>query len=573
MVTVLELNDRVRHCKGGYKGTVRYLGPLPSSEEQSGASGAKKQRLHAGVEWDLPRGKHDGTFAQGKIEHRLFECAPLHGSFVRAHKLKKGVSLTQAIRERYAAEADESLRQERYVLARGSAVSHFAHLRQSEHALSGEDAVADLQSNDGCFKVQVEFVGEEETRQMQAQLSRLSFVSIPPESGVSSVCAESLSETCGNLKHVSLRDSLLSDWKHVHALVECGVVEVDVSDSFMRFDTLDAVLKAPTLDKWKKVKSLSLVRVPDACRVVHELWTCGALQGLKELSLSASDVVDDDFVSLFANADLPCLEIFDIAECKNLHLFASLTSTVGQLPKLKWIRADGSGLEDLGNAQLASDTMVSLERLWLKGTQIGDVADIEALAQLQSLTDLRCSATPFFEKLKQEGGLTYARGEVLARLKSVNVLNKSVVTERERSDAERLYLQRCLLHQHPEQCFRFDELCSIHGRPQQQETTSQRSGLLRVATVSFVCLDEHSDAFGTERAVLKKKVPLRMTLHQLQVVLKKLFGTRPSQQYITLKQPGSGSLPQVLNPAQDSERQLTYFGVTNDTEILLQHQD
>lgn len=51
-----------------------------------------------GVEWEEEgRGKHDGSH-KGV---RYFEAKPLHGSFVRRHKLRAGESFSEVLRRRY----------------------------------------------------------------------------------------------------------------------------------------------------------------------------------------------------------------------------------------------------------------------------------------------------------------------------------------------------------------------------------------------------------------------------------------------------------------------------------------
>ncbi|WFD36681.1 hypothetical protein MCUN1_003568 [Malassezia cuniculi] len=75
---------RVRH--GVDRGTVRYVGPLDGDE------------VWFGIEWDTPRGKHDGV-AKGV---RYFSCAPMHGSFVRAStQLITGSTFSDALGEKY----------------------------------------------------------------------------------------------------------------------------------------------------------------------------------------------------------------------------------------------------------------------------------------------------------------------------------------------------------------------------------------------------------------------------------------------------------------------------------------
>ena len=81
----------------GYKGTVRYVGPVAASKNPS--------EIWIGVEWDdKTRGKHDGSCidSQGKF-HRYFECEMGAGSFIKSSKLKPSYSFYDALKDRYVA--------------------------------------------------------------------------------------------------------------------------------------------------------------------------------------------------------------------------------------------------------------------------------------------------------------------------------------------------------------------------------------------------------------------------------------------------------------------------------------
>ena len=82
---MLDCGCRVR--LGTDRGTVRYVGTIDDSDQ-----------VWYCIEWDTPRGRHDGS-VHGT---RFFECAPLHGSFVRAASpLVTGTSFLTALREKY----------------------------------------------------------------------------------------------------------------------------------------------------------------------------------------------------------------------------------------------------------------------------------------------------------------------------------------------------------------------------------------------------------------------------------------------------------------------------------------
>jgi dynactin complex subunit len=79
----------------GFKATVRYIGPVAASKNQS--------EVWLGVEWDdKSRGKHDGSCvdAAGKF-HRYFECEMGAGSFVKPIKIKPSYGFYEGLKDRY----------------------------------------------------------------------------------------------------------------------------------------------------------------------------------------------------------------------------------------------------------------------------------------------------------------------------------------------------------------------------------------------------------------------------------------------------------------------------------------
>ena len=87
----------------GFKGTVRYLGPVAASKNAS--------ESWVGVEWDdKTRGKHDGSCvdSQGTF-HRYFECEMGAGSFVKPSKLKPRYGFFDALKDRYVEMAAEQI--------------------------------------------------------------------------------------------------------------------------------------------------------------------------------------------------------------------------------------------------------------------------------------------------------------------------------------------------------------------------------------------------------------------------------------------------------------------------------
>lgn len=91
--------DEGHFGKGGmisfWLGTVRYVGLLPLENDSM---------VWYGIEWDDDsRGKHNGSVKDKNNQIvQIFQCPEGHGSFVRENKIQKGISIEEAIIERYS---------------------------------------------------------------------------------------------------------------------------------------------------------------------------------------------------------------------------------------------------------------------------------------------------------------------------------------------------------------------------------------------------------------------------------------------------------------------------------------
>lgn len=166
----------------GYRATVRYIGKV--------AAAKNKEEIWLGVEWDnQTRGKHDGSCLDddGKL-HRYFQCAFGAGSFVKLFKVSPGITLVQAVRERYVdlnaptiANTESNLPDAAFVTSKGN-------------------------------QKPIEFVGEHKIRQRQ-QLAVLDRFSVRSDS-VSTI-GEGLRELVGHMTEADLQENLLSDWREI----------------------------------------------------------------------------------------------------------------------------------------------------------------------------------------------------------------------------------------------------------------------------------------------------------------------------------------------------------------------
>lgn len=176
------VGSRVQDLEG-YRGTVRYLGPVAAAKNPSD--------IWLGIEWDdIARGKHDGSCVDSTgTTVRHFQCPAGSGSFVKPNKLNFGKSFEQALHERYVSldAPDES----------------------------PGDIVPDafVLTSSGVHK-NIEFVGEHKIRKRQ-QLNMLQKITMR---SFSVSTAGNFSTFASHLVEIDLQDNLLSSWKEIGCL-------------------------------------------------------------------------------------------------------------------------------------------------------------------------------------------------------------------------------------------------------------------------------------------------------------------------------------------------------------------
>jgi dynactin complex subunit len=178
--THYELYSRVVDGEG-YKGTVLYIGGV--------AAAKNKEEIWLGIKWDkLDRGKHDGSCSdENGVVHRYFSCQAGTGSFVKPSKVSFGISLIEALQQRYVAEdapviADDNILPDAFVMtSKGNQKS-------------------------------IELLGEKKIRRWQ-QIDVVEKVSLREEN-ISSIGSD-LFTIAGHFKEIDLQDNLLYRWSEV----------------------------------------------------------------------------------------------------------------------------------------------------------------------------------------------------------------------------------------------------------------------------------------------------------------------------------------------------------------------
>ena len=168
---------------------------------------------------------------------------------------------------------------------------------------------------------------------------------------------------------------------------------------------------------------------------------------------------------------------------------------------------------------------------------------------------------------------------VIGRLPRLAVFNGSVVSVRERADAEKTYL-RAILREHrislATALDEAEELTVTLNHPrflelklkyqedllplfQSDDSTGPRNLAADLVNIKLL----NMSGFGAAEA--DKKLPGSLTIAKLRVLIKQLYGIDPAEQLLSLRT-SKGGIPVVLD---DDESSLSYFGACDGSEVFI----
>lgn len=463
------------------RGTVLYIGTVDG-----------KNGIWAGVEWDRPgRGKHNGTYHG----HTYFRCRKpgKYGSFLRPDVLDFGVTLMQAIRNKYV-EMETEQTHEMYV-----------------HTVSEK-------------KVHVQLVGENQVKQLQSNTAELQRVYLHGKR-VNSVDQDRLvAESVPNVKELDLSSNLINDWETIDQLANelKHLTLLDLSNNMLPQNC--ACLSA---EHFQNLHVLVLNNCEMEWNTVYEAAQC--MPNLQELHLCENELQDVEF--------LPEID----------HIFGNLRrlnlddNMIDDWSKLDWLKClpNLEALQVSGN-QFSEVRYTSgfkvLKTLMIAGNGITEWKVIDELNMFPELEELRITKN----SISSEDN----RYEVISRISKLKVLNGSCISERERKDSEIKYLRMLLekqtsvsydtlLKDHP----RFEELKAIHKLEHQSNTAAAlRNESLKQSLYQTTIYCECSRSVCDK---VKKKLPGTTTVAKLKMMCERLFKVPQPEQQLQLKDSGS----------------------------------
>ncbi|KAI0076461.1 RNI-like protein [Panus rudis PR-1116 ss-1] len=438
MAAVPEVGKRIIHA--GYIGTIRYIGPVDGT-----------QGSWLGVEWDdSSRGKHDGV----KDGKRYFTCiVPNSGSFIRpTAQLCFGVSFLTALRDKY--------------------------VEQPRNAASVEKVV--LGSSNGA--IEVEAVGLDKIRAKLSRLENLREASLDNTGVALADPVGRIKQTCPGIKGLDLSKNLMPSWDVV-AMICSELVRLErlaLNQNRLTLPSIDDAQFAEaflhvkeiqlndTLTSWRDVQSI--IRAMPALEILELGYN-----RLRSLELPNSDLngaIEDNHTLHTIN--------FDSNEIDN---WTSICKALSSFRKLDRLLLSSNKLEEIDPLDdVAQSPIRHLKHLALSFNKLTEWIHIDRLAVwCPQLESLKLTGNPVSEDSDLNKNV---RQLVIARLPSLQTLDATPITTRERTDSEIYYLSYITKHWPPDEELRarehprWKELCEKYGRPDDQSTLQSKQGTL-----------------------------------------------------------------------------------------------
>jgi hypothetical protein len=394
---------RIRDADG-FIGTVVYVGPVASAKNE--------KEVYAGIVWDdKSRGLHDGSVVSRQTNRlvRYFSCEASQGSFLRLSKLDLGVCL------------DVELMTSKYVLPDAPLVAPNNVLPHTATTVRGNAKP-------------IEFLGELQIRAKQ-QLEDLDKISLR-RMGIST-CSSDLGSHYSHLNEIDLAGNLLCQWETVLFILQQFPRLEKLNLASNRIQNVPPRLLTSSSELPACFEIIKVLNLNDCALKSYESieWIGKSMPKLEELCVAYSDL--SDFHSFTFGTGFKCLKLLDCSSC-NIDSWDELRKIIGQLPCLESLSLNDNPISSINPVASTSESYFpALKSLQIAGTEIENWTDIQdGLNQLTLLQSLRFRNVPLIASMSP----AEARALIIARFPRVNVLNGSIISDKERTDAERRYV-------------------------------------------------------------------------------------------------------------------------------------
>nr|XP_009858327.1 tubulin-specific chaperone E-like isoform X1 [Ciona intestinalis] len=459
----------------GDSATVKYIGTVPPTKGE-----------WLGVEWDDPtRGRHDGT----KDGVAYFKCRhKTSGSFIRATKANFGVSICDAITDRYTLPTE-----------------------------SGDSHMNDMYLGNIKIMKKIETVGMDQVQKQFGKLNQLKQIILRDQIISSAGTVGQLATLTPSLVELNLSKNLISSWDTVCDIVKqlpCLKV-LNLSENIMQ--VTDKALSQPEV--FANIDTMVL----NKCSLSwEELLTCTTMwPQVTELHIEANNMTH-----LSPPGD-------KLNHVKLLHLSGNPLNSwhevqqLSQLPMLSCLLIKECELSDLF---IKPGDFKQLKELFLDRNKYESVHDLNPLNNLPEFIELHFRKNPALNQDRYDA----IHDIIVAKIKRLQRLDRLSVTQQSRFTAEMDYLRKYGVewresggHQDPErnqpsQEFienhpRYMELIAEHGAPDDKQfmkmSSALKGNLLELIIEAPVKPDFKP---------VTKKLPKSMSIGSLKLLIQKL---------------------------------------------------
>ena len=523
--------------------TVRYRGALQGTEGN-----------WLGVEWDDgKRGKHDGTH-QGQRHFTCVSHSPKAGSFIRPSRLSdRPRTFLEALRFKYA--DDETV---------------------PWRSISNSRETGETNSNNAIEisgKV-VEEVGFERIRKEQSVLQNLWIVlldglrvgGIRQQAGVRIeivIAREEIKKTCPAIVELDLGWNLLEKLTDIAEI--CLALEklriLKLSALRLSVEHLDLPVELEDLVPFRHVSELhlneTLLRPAEILRLLGAVLGRPRFPELSTLSLNSNQLrtftsIGDTRLSI----KLPTITVL-LLENNDFQDLSSLPAIVRLFPDLSAISLQGNKISSISipvNSNQEIQSMPKITSLNLSQNEIPNYNFIDVLPRyFPELQSLRVSHNPFFNPPTSAPSYqtNTAFSLTLARIPTLQTLNHSTITSRDREEGEIYYLSvtereiSVALSNEPAQdretlqltYNHYTALCALHDRPSilssppttaaTNNTTSAHAPNTLGARILLTRFYIASNPKPGTSATLTRRIPHSTSVYALKALLARHFGLTP----------------------------------------------
>ncbi|KAG6616085.1 putative tubulin-specific chaperone E [Phytophthora cinnamomi] len=552
---VEEVGARVEDATGA-RGTVRYVGPVATAKDAAAQ--------YYGIEWDAwGRGKNDGSvqLADGqRVEYfsgpagRVFdksEGPSFKCSFVKISVFdktcQKPSSLLERLRERYDVQETDSV------------------IGADDVTVAGGVGTT-LGSEKPIELVGVKKLSTQQTLQTIEKIS-LSGCQIA-ELGT----GKNLGEWTPKLTELDLSWNLFRCWNDIFDIVKNLPLLETLILSGNRF-TVEEIGAEGVFDNVKVlVLNQTFLTWQDVGRIVTRHFP-----KLEQLHLVDNEY-DDDQLTGFLDG-LETLAVLDLSRNRLSSWKRVLQVVGGAFTNLMQLFLNGNRVVTLVTEADKTSALAfhKLTTLSLSDNLVDSWTSIDALNAFPQLDTLRLSKNP----LTAQMSLGEARMLVVARTDRIAVFNASPIREKERQEAEQLYLKRILhelavigadkserervLAAHP----RYGRLRELYPEISIESGSAGGSGSatgprkLASSLIKVSIIPMSMQATSLEPLV--KKIPQQMKVSQLKLLIETKFGVEVTAQVLSFRS-DSRSMPMLLD---DDNAEVSYYGMQNGSEVLV----